>query len=369
MAAARQTFLFAAPLLSILVACDSNGSPSSPADGAPIDQMLLSGNASGPPLVASLAPSSAFEPIESSEGEACVRVTFEGVSDLEMVGVVDGLPNAVFGDDWVGLVSFLSGGLGPFANSPSGATGAVQLASDDAAIAIDPGASRLRFQYSAAAAGLPLLVRALDETGIEVGFALGLREGTQWFEDPAFTELECPADTHPDAGWCAWDQIELVSEAGPIRSLEITSPMPGAFIIDDLVLCTAAEGEEPEFEELLVDIKPGSDSNPINLRSKGKLPVAVLSTAHFDATSIDPASVLLGDGMGHDVAPARHKDGRPIMGQEDVNGDQLTDVVFHFPVPALVESEALLEGTSELVITALDGEGRQLSGADAVRVR
>jgi hypothetical protein len=37
-----------------------------------------------------------------------------------------------------------------------------------------------------------------------------------------------------------------------------------------------------------IDIKPGSATSPINLRSQGVIPVAILSTATLDATTVDP---------------------------------------------------------------------------------
>jgi hypothetical protein len=42
-----------------------------------------------------------------------------------------------------------------------------------------------------------------------------------------------------------------------------------------------------------VDIRPGSCPNPINVDTKGILPVAILGTDTFDVTQVDPASVLL----------------------------------------------------------------------------
>ena len=42
-----------------------------------------------------------------------------------------------------------------------------------------------------------------------------------------------------------------------------------------------------------LDIKPGSCPNPINVKSQGVLPVAVLGTADFDVNQIDPASITL----------------------------------------------------------------------------
>ena len=41
-----------------------------------------------------------------------------------------------------------------------------------------------------------------------------------------------------------------------------------------------------------LDIKPGSDSNPINLKSKRVIPTAILTTDGFDATGVDASTVL-----------------------------------------------------------------------------
>jgi Lectin C-type domain len=49
----------------------------------------------------------------------------------------------------------------------------------------------------------------------------------------------------------------------------------------------------PPVIEVSVDIKPGSCPNPLNVRSKGVLPVAVLGTEDFDVTMIDPGTVGL----------------------------------------------------------------------------
>jgi hypothetical protein len=49
-----------------------------------------------------------------------------------------------------------------------------------------------------------------------------------------------------------------------------------------------------------VDIKLQSCPNPLNVRSAGRLPVAILGTADFDVTTVDPASIRL-----LDVVPLR----------------------------------------------------------------
>lgn len=43
----------------------------------------------------------------------------------------------------------------------------------------------------------------------------------------------------------------------------------------------------------VIDIKPGSCPNPLNVKDKGALPVAVLRSKDFDVFNIDPASIRL----------------------------------------------------------------------------
>ncbi len=75
--------------------------------------------------------------------------------------------------------------------------------------------------------------------------------------------------------------------------------------------------------QVTIDIKPGSDPNSINLSSAGVVPVAILSTADFDATTVDPDSLFL---SGANVKMAG-KIGNFLSHNEDVNGDGLLDRV------------------------------------------
>jgi len=45
--------------------------------------------------------------------------------------------------------------------------------------------------------------------------------------------------------------------------------------------------------KVAVDIRPGACPNPLNVATNGVLPVAILGTADFDVTHVDPASVRL----------------------------------------------------------------------------
>ena len=79
-------------------------------------------------------------------------------------------------------------------------------------------------------------------------------------------------------------------------------------------------------QTVMIDVKPGSATNPINVRSNGVVPVAVLSTADFDATSVDVTSLRFGPGG----APESHARGHV----EDVNVDGRADLLLHFDVAA-----------------------------------
>ena len=73
---------------------------------------------------------------------------------------------------------------------------------------------------------------------------------------------------------------------------------------------------------IAIDIRPVSFTNSINPKSKGKIPVAILTTDSFDATAVDPTTVLFG-ATGIEVAPVH-------SATEDVDGDGDIDMVLHF---------------------------------------
>ena len=78
-------------------------------------------------------------------------------------------------------------------------------------------------------------------------------------------------------------------------------------------------------KEVSVDIKPGSDTNPINPNSNGNIPVAILSNPDYDALSmVDVTSLTFGRSGNEESLAFCNENG------EDVNGDGLPDLVCHF---------------------------------------
>lgn len=114
-----------------------------------------------------------------------------------------------------------------------------------------------------------------------------------------------------------------------------------------------------------IDIKPGSDPNSICLKDSGLLPLAILSTDAFDATQIDPESLLLG-GVGVSSRGSR-KAPKIAYSIEDVDGDGYPDMMAFFSVPDLA-SAGLTLTTTILELTAILTDGTHITGIDSVRI-
>ena len=102
----------------------------------------------------------------------------------------------------------------------------------------------------------------------------------------------------------------------------------------------------------IIDIKPGSYPNSINLKSKGKVPVAILTTGDFDAYDVDPDTVSFAGAN-----PLRWR-------MEDVNNDSDYDMLFHFKIRKL-------ELPKKSIQTTLEGNsiyGVQITGSDSVSI-
>ena len=118
----------------------------------------------------------------------------------------------------------------------------------------------------------------------------------------------------------------------------------------------------PAGEQLTViniDIKPGSYPNSINLKSKGTIPVAILSTVGFDAPSlVDRKSLTFGktgDELSLDFCSPSPK---------DVNNDGLGDLICHFTSPKTGFQTGDTQGT-------LKGEkigGGSIEAKDSVKI-
>jgi uncharacterized delta-60 repeat protein len=84
---------------------------------------------------------------------------------------------------------------------------------------------------------------------------------------------------------------------------------------------------DPRDIEVDVDVRPGSDENPVK-PGAGLIPVAIMTTGVFDAATVDPSTVCFGD-----VGAVTERDCTEAHGRghaEDVDGDGRPDLVLHF---------------------------------------
>ncbi len=102
-----------------------------------------------------------------------------------------------------------------------------------------------------------------------------------------------------------------------------------------------------------IDVKPGSDQNPINPNNRGVVPVAILGSPTFDVAQVDVSSVRLGPGQ---AAP---RSGAHV---EDVNGDGVIDLLFQFPTQEI----GLLCGDTSLFLMGRLLDGTAVVGVDSV---
>jgi hypothetical protein len=121
-----------------------------------------------------------------------------------------------------------------------------------------------------------------------------------------------------------------------------------------------------------LSIMPGSGTPaPISIKKQGSLPVAILSTATFDARTIDLATIRLGNELGVDAQVAMQK-GKYQTSVSDVNGDGRLDLVVTFNVPDLVANGDLTLTTTSLVLRGNQGIAGDpcvnFRGVGAVRV-
>lgn len=113
---------------------------------------------------------------------------------------------------------------------------------------------------------------------------------------------------------------------------------------------------------MVTDIKPGSCPNPLNVKSKGVLPVAIVGTEDFDVTTVDPETVELEGVAAHEweIKDATNPPADDELCFEAIdedgdgipdNIDEYDDLVLYFYTQAVVEALGDVEDGKELTLT------------------
>jgi hypothetical protein len=105
---------------------------------------------------------------------------------------------------------------------------------------------------------------------------------------------------------------------------------------------------------VMIDIHPGSFPNSINPRSQGVIPVAILTTASFDATTVDPSTVFFG-ATGAEAAAVQ-------FALEDVDGDGDLDLILHFRT----QDTGIQCGQTSASLTGKTFSGQAIQGSDSI---
>ncbi len=130
----------------------------------------------------------------------------------------------------------------------------------------------------------------------------------------------------------------------------------------------------PVTETISIDIKPGSCPNPLNTKSKGVLPVAILGTDAFDVADIDVASIRL-----QGVAPIRSSIedvSTPVSDDLDdcdctTDGpDGFDDLTLKFWTQEIVAALGPVNDGDEIVLTLTGSllDGTPIEGQDCVLI-
>lgn len=182
----------------------------------------------------------------------------------------------------------------------------------------------------------------------------------------------------PDGGWSwitgepfvytNWASGEPNNDAGNVDGEEsklvlyFNHPLFGNGTWNDLNTNAAepyvVEYDAPRTIQVGIDVKPGGSPNTINSTSNGKIPVAILSDATFNApAAVDARSPTFGrTGDERSLAFCR--------GSEDVNGDRRPDLVCHFDTAA----SGFRPGDTRGNLKARTKAGAPIAGSDSVRI-
>jgi hypothetical protein len=197
--------------------------------------------------------------------------------------------------------------------------------------------------------------------------------GLEWTPTTTFDNTWLGFDTSgPDylRSWC-----HSLNPPVPWQLISLYNPnSPGNFLIRAVVARPVG-----------IDVKPASWPNPLNLKGKGVLPVAICGTEDFDVMTVDPETVRLTlEGVMAEVPPLRwgwedvatpYTGGDPYGGH-DYGADGYLDLTLKFKTQEVIATlglDSFCDG--DVIILILTGylkaeyDGAPIQGQDNVWIQ
>jgi hypothetical protein len=192
-----------------------------------------------------------------------------------------------------------------------------------------------------------------DDDGSDSGSAYVFKwDGTSWVQQQKLTASD--GDAEDRFGWSVSISGDLAI-VGACQDDDNGSGSGSAYVFENVC--------KPPSIEVVIDIKPGSYPNAINLGSHGLIPVAIFSDVDFDATTVDPDTVELA-GASVDVK-VKGKSNKYMAHEEDVDGDGLIDLVVQVAT-ANLDPDSLQDGWA--VLTGETHDGEAIEGEDEITI-
>jgi hypothetical protein len=184
--------------------------------------------------------------------------------------------------------------------------------------------------------------RQNDDAPVDPGSAHSFDSRIENFRLPATGKYTVGVSSYP----------RYFQHKGVVQSTSLNGTSNGTYTL-------LISGVTPSVIQINIDVKPGTigESAPINPKSKGNIPVALLSSADFNPLEVDQQSLRFG-AEGKESSLLRCNKG------EYINADDKLDLVCHFDTQAAGFEPGDLEG----IVTGSLKDGRRFEGHGLIKV-
>jgi hypothetical protein len=185
---------------------------------------------------------------------------------------------------------------------------------------------------------------------------------------PLYWDLTTTADFVGSMDICITYAGISFSSPNSLSMMQLTSPGKWNNITTDLLpqsqkICGQTSSTmpvtivQPESLVVRIDVRPGNNTDPVNLTSNGKIPVVVHGDAGFQVRDLDVLSLTLAG-----APTARRGNGSPIASFSDFDGDGFEDLMTLFETPTLLSET----GHDNLIFKGWTHNGLTVTGSDRV---